>query len=414
MNVGTPNPTAFGVGMSPILTLNDGLLASYSSFEIIPKMFANLASIATGINTNGFMSEIYAIFNKDIIARARNATVTSVWSQANFLSYMTQMADCLQWFFTIKSILVNDCRFSSKREKIQDMITYQSKFEDWTNIVAKLDKLERVLFHSWFPPRLAQFILWFSQSYKAYDLEQSPIIRFFPTQTFLYDGTKAFDPVAIGTALDTHYTNVTSVTNTTIAALLGQIYPEGIIQSLPTCTALNVYDHNFTELFANQPILFVDQFNTNSNSGYPTSIAGSASDIPYYIPGHVEDTDGFVFAIQNVLYGSPYGVGGLASGLSSANTSLVSALSSTGMATNNNGSQFALTNGSNIWTRRDSVPSNLGCPSVHTLAKGAAAFAAYSAPPVGFQRVYFDTNQAPLVNNGYLMEWFFGFRDKVI
>jgi len=420
LNIGSKDKVLWSVGLKPTTTINEFFSSTYpSSGETIHKVFVNTGDMSLPYSTSAnstaynYLLEIFNVYYRDVLAVIRNTALSTAFTFAGFQDYIINTIQILQLYWALDSILCYDTRIGSEKDKNLTFIQYQSNFQDFTNIIQKKDYLEKIIKGLWFPPRYHQFIRWMFQNYKTSSLEQAAIIRFVPINGFLFDNSYAINMANIGSAMTTLITNFTTDTNAVrrlqIATALNQVYPDGRITSLPKSCAVPVYDVNFMELFINQPTNFTDETSASKNSVYPWGAAsGGLTDIPYFVLDDPLKVDGFVFATVPNCTATSYGSNGM--GYNPVWTNgLIWPFINAGMSLSNQSSKYVINNTTNVptMTRRSSNVACLGAPDCNNAIFNGTGYYATAYPLIGTQRVYYDNINAPIINQGYYMDWLF-------
>lgn len=416
INVGMDEKVTFSTTLKTAFMLNEYYGSDYSQTkDIIPKVFVDLASYGTGLANpdgyqDGFLNEIFNVYNRDVIGRAKSSQVTASWTLAKFKTYVAKMATALEFYYAIDSIMAYDIRQSKERDKNLTFIEYQQNFENFDQIVRYKDMLSKYIRGMWFPPRFSSLIRWTFQNFKVANLEQSAICRLVPGTEFVYDTSRTFDASRLNTKLNSIITDLSTSDNGNISSILSYIYPTGRINSLPLSTKIPFEDQNFTELITNRPCLFKDG---TTVSIFPYTTSGSTEDRVYYANRPPEQLDGFVSALHPMATGT-------ASGSNNIGTApvwiagLLQPFMPDGLtpAMNNICSRYVLDGKTKSMLGRVGIYNENAAPDcnlVDILPSGA--YAGTSGPLLGFQRVYFNNVKAPVANLGYFMDWLFNIKN---
>jgi len=426
LDKGIDQAPKFGTALKPTITLNEFRTDNinynkfgedYSRYAINIATFSEIyrdSGYSTHIAVAKYLPSIFARYYKDAMATVRNSALTTNFTQANFISYIGNVAQALEYYYTLDSILAFDSQLVKGRYRNLNVVKYQVNFGTF-NIIAAKDLLSKYIRGLWFPPKFASLIRWAYQHYRVSELETSPVLRLVPGPEFVYDTATAFSESTLTTNVTTIVGNISSASAVQTATVLNQCYPDGRIETLPGSYINSTYDPKFSELWVNMPTIFCDLNNSSNASIYPSVASGA--DYMYFLNSAPEDSDGAIFAMHSIHdaggSGAGYGTYGCATFAKANVTTGLIIPKISGLGTTNQSSKYTMLYTTNEWKYRCQPSYYAGMPDAHLVgATGIASTASttQSLASPGFQRVFYDNNTAPTINLGELLDWLFNLK----
>lgn len=347
---------------------------------------------------------LYNQMVKKVYATVRSKIVDS-FTFANFYNYIQLMTAALELFYATDAILSYT---STKEEKNTGIMQLQRRLTE-IDLFTSQNELRRLLKGYWFPEEFSKLIRWTFQIYKTSDTDQACNYMFIPNETYFYVANTMSPAAQIKLKVDYVIGELTTGTAaadyTKIVSVLGQSYPEGLIEGLPYSTNRAQYDPQHYEIFTNQPILYKDNLvdkvypfsATNSNIMYQRSCnPGVRSGLPFCLQHiHALETRDGVKSIDFLQCFTP-------TGYQSADVNLIC-----NKYTYCEGDVYrprilerALNESADIHQIKLSSNGTATTTIIYFKKSGVAS---------GFQRVYFDNAMAPLINLRDMMDALFKF-----
>lgn len=288
-----PDIPDFGPSYDPATTNFSGefrssLHVNLSNFSI---RFLNLSN--SGDTVSALCKTVTTIYDRisdDVFRDSRSNTV-SIWSYSNFTTYLYNVCRALEWISTLDSILGYEARDGVIN---QGLMGLKDRFNT-SKILTLRSDLRQNLLGKVFPPKFAEIIRWFYQNYQTSEIKYSPCYRYVPDDIFI---TKIASVDELETTINTVITNLSGSTNSQIGGALSKLYPSWVIKDIPGGYHDSLYDVHHSEMFMNEPIVFVDRkASTTTNCIYPNP-ASTTADIPYYTREMPSDTNGFAHILS--------------------------------------------------------------------------------------------------------------------
>lgn len=409
----------FNTDMRFTLGLNEHLGANYPlAMEVRPKVFINMANYRTAVNTagtvaNDWLKQAYYRVNRDVISKARNTSVTAAWTQTKWVTYNSDMINGLEaWYFLDSTRSIDASSTPGFRDKNATFMAYQQLFDDPV-ITKAMNTLQQTLNSMWCPPNLQKLIKATFQKYRVSPLEQAPLFMFASHAPFVYDGTKPFSASDVATMLDNASVSLKTADNANISSLLSTTYNSGIINSLGPSSKQTIYDPNFLEVFANQPMRLTNDLASNANHVFPFTVSGQITDIPYMINRKPEECDGFAYALHPTAIGTTVASSTLGV-FTSWKTAFFVPTVPTGLGAANMTSRYTLTADAATCVSRNSFTQNSSSPDAIQLQNQTTSYYPHCCPPDGWQRVYTNNVDGPRVNLEALMDYLWGFEIQTL
>lgn len=412
--------------------LDPNQVTDVSGSDVLNMLLINAASVSAAFSaSNSSNPTIYdahvQVFNQislDALNSARSGLI-SEFTLANFRSAMSAVAQALEYYYCLDSILSQNS-ISMAADDINRTADNYRAFFTTSDLFELRTKLQNCLKGCAFPPNYSQFIRWFYQTYKASDLSQAPQYRYVPGEEFLIVGnSRKGGTGALKTKIDALCAALPTYNK--LFALLANVYPVWSINKLPASCSSAVYDEQHHEIFVNEPLIFVDANVTYSGSSYSIHPVAynltnnGNNDIPYYQNKNPKNGDtGFPFACQTIVKINNT-TGNVA--LQTTWTGLKNFIALQG--TQNKGSNycnkfFFLTDSGSgeCYPRANNFKYIVGTGDAHsslsTTVGGTATTLLVSKANSNFQRVYFNNFNAPRVYTNVLIFNLFSLRPNVI
>lgn len=237
---------------------------------------------------------LYNLMVKKVYATVRSKIVDA-FTFANFYNYIQLMTAALELFYATDAILSYT---STKEDKNTGVMQLQRKLTE-IDLFTSQNELRRLLKGYWFPEEFSKLIRWTYQIYKTSDTAQACNYMFIPNETYFYVSAGMDPATQIKAKVDYiigELTTGTAATNyTKIVSVLGQSYPEGLIEGLPYSTNRAQYDPQHYEIFTNQPIMYKDDAD---DKVYPFS--ASNANIMYQRSCNTGVRSGMPFCLQHI------------------------------------------------------------------------------------------------------------------
>uniref|UniRef100_A0A2V0RIE0 Capsid protein n=1 Tax=viral metagenome TaxID=1070528 RepID=A0A2V0RIE0_9ZZZZ len=387
---------------------------SSSSGNNDSRFIINIAQYARNFNGQACSTAGYPVYDhyvilynqmvKKVYAVVRSKIVDA-FTFANFYNYIQLMTAALELFYTTDAILSYT---STKEEKNTGVMQLQRKLTE-IDLFTSQNELRRLLKGYWFPEKFSKLIRWTYQIYKTSDLDQACNYMFIPNEVYFYTSSSMDVATAIKAQTDHIIGELTTGTSASnyvkIVSVLGQVYPEGLIEGLPFSTNRATYDPQHYEVFTNQPVLYKDD---TTDKVYPFST--SDSNIVYQRSCDKGVRSGLPFCLQYInALETRDGVGSIdflscymPTAYQSDNVNLIT-------------NKYALTEGGYFRPRFGQYVLNESADAhvVHMAYTSSTTtntiYLKKSGPAPGFQRVYFDNAMAPLINLRDMMDALFEF-----
>lgn len=396
----------------PLAPVEQDVTASTGNSD--SRLMINLAQYARNYNGQTGSTAGYPVYDhyvilynqmvKKVYATVRSKIVDA-FTFANFYNYIQLMTAALELFYATDAILSYT---STKEEKNTGVMQLQRRLTE-IDLFTSQNELRRLLKGYWFPEEFSRLIRWTYQIYKTSDNDQACNYMFIPNETYFYISS-SMDPAAqIKAKVDFvigELTTGTAATNyTKIVSVLGQSYPEGLIEGLPYSTNRAQYDPQHYEIFTNQPILYKDDA---VDKVFPFS--ANDSNIMYQRSCNPGVRSGFPFCLQDIhALETRDGVGSIdffqcftPTSYQTDNVNFVS-----NKYTYCQGDFYrprfmerAVNESADIHLMKQSASSSTTTNSIYFKKSSVAS---------GFQRVYFDNAMAPLINLREMMDALFEF-----
>lgn len=425
----TPNETkvSFRIPVKDTVYVDPNQVTDISGSDVINMFFLNAATIAESFFVSNSVNPVaydaqYQIFNRmslDVLNSTRSGLISD-WTFANFRNAMGTVAEAVEFYYTLDSILSQNMVQKDVLNNNRTADNYRLFFST-SDVLELRTKLQNCLKGCWFPPNYSQFIRWFYQSYKTGTLNQSAQYRYIPGDEFLIvnntrKGSLATKITALCNALPTY---------NKIYALLANVYPEGSISVLPPSCSNAVYDEVHHEIYVNEPLIFVDANNTYTAGGpsysiYPVAYtlpSGQNNDIPYYQMVNPTNGDtGFPFACQTIVK------------ISTASGNVATTPIWTGLkcfialgGTQGQGSNYCnkfffinISGSGESYPRANNFKQIIGTGDAHNALNTGTSTILASKPNSNYQRVYFNNYNAPRVFTSVLVDNLFSLKPMVL
>lgn len=385
------------------------LMMNLSTFSRDPDGVGNSV---TGYPVYDYYRTIFAQLERKVLATVRSKIIDDFTFQ-NFYNYIQLVASSLELYYFLDSILSYR---SDTKDKNSGVLLMQTMFSD-AELFTLQNELRRALKAHWFPEKYSQLIRWTYQIYKTSDLNQACNYMFCPARSVVDFNSATGGDTA---TLDYYKSRVKSVTdrllNVTgtepfiarVASVLAQIFPTGTIEGLPLSCSTASYDPKHYEIFVNQPLTWLSVPGSTTLSYYPQML-GPLGEVVYGISCEPGDGSSFPFCLQHIISTSKeyttdffrtrwHSISGEGENDSNKWTLIkVDDTTGQGYKFHNRLSYRWYPNESADVHGYDADPET-GIPDRPN-----------SVPKSGFQRAYFDTPNAPLINLRSLMDNIFGF-----
>lgn len=344
------------------------------------------------------LNTIFVQMSKTVLATVRSKIVDE-FSFPNFYNYMQNVTQALEVYYTLDSLLSYTSDTDDKNSGVIDVQQLLTEVD----IFSAKNELLRALKGYWFPENYSQLIRWTYQVYKTSDNKQALNYMFFPSNDFIYSSTTERNAVAttVKDKVDALVATLTRGTNTLmyskIASILGQVYPEGIIRGLPLSCNTSSYDPIHYEIFVNQPVYFTEG---TVDTYYPSAgTSASPADVCYARACDPGQQSGFAFTMQSLITTDGYGGIEFFEAFRNNTTTAIHKTNKFFMFVSSNKYYFG---------GRNSYNAPHETADVHTVMTNsvneAGTIHKLSCPKSGYQRVFFDSVRAPLINLREMMD----------
>jgi len=402
---------------SPSLLRPDVASGPISGGETSPKFMVNLTSFGQALADsaanpvsyyNNFMLLLYNRWTVDVM-RITKGIVPSFWTKANLVSTLIAVVSALEYFYCLDSILSFQNVGVSGLTGSRTLEMYGNTFNLPQVLIAR-DNLRRYLQGTWCPPGISLMMRGFYQYYRTSNVAgQANIFRYVSDDDFVKD-------LDIPTSLGTNITNTVeafrvSLSQTVVVqtmGLLSNTHPFGIINGLPKSSIDAQFSENMLEVFVNEPSLYSDPNNTALQSVSPISYSGTINDIPYYACYNPSMLNGYNFALQFIAVTTA--TSGNAYATVSNYYGLRRMLAYTPGAAATLSNKFVFDASLSKFEPRSifAVANMVTGIDAHMVLNIGSVTTKISNAPLGWQRVYYDNQNAPSTLFNMLVSTIFG------
>jgi len=374
------------------------------------KLYVNLATfsrsnVGSGNSVSGY--PIYDYYNVIYSQMAKVAMsviqskLIDVFTFTNFYNYIHTLVTSLELYYHVDAILSYS---SNTDDKNSGIIELQRKLTE-ADVFTAQNELRRALKGYWFPEKYAQLIRWTYQIYKTSDLYQAPNYIFSPLQVTIYnDSTYDLASQYVG-FLNAFSADLTSGPSTNtyskLSSVLGKVWPGGVIRGFPLSANTAHYDPNHYEIFCNQPV-WVQEGNS-APFIYPSGDLNTQ--VVYARNCDPGERSGLPFVLQNIDAGSGATIDFFKT-LSFSIGADPDFVSNKYVMVAGTANDFAFYPRNNY----QMLPTQVADVHIVDLNRTTdTAQSQTSCAKSGFQRVYFDSAAAPLINIKTFMDIIFDF-----
>jgi hypothetical protein len=389
---------------SPSLLRPDVASGPLTLGENNPKLMINITTFAPAISENltntvpyykTFLNLLFNRWTTDIM-RITKGVVPSFWTLPNMTAMLVSVISALEYYFTLDSIIAFQNVGVSGMTGSRTLEIYGNSFNLPQILIAR-DNLRRYLQGTWCPPGLAMFIRGWFQYYRTSNIAgQANIFRYVSNDDFLKDVN---NPTVLGANITATVEafrvslSVASVVQT--MGLLSNTHPFGIINGLPKSSMDAAYNEDMVECFVNEPTIYCDTNAANAQCVTPISYASTINDISYYTMRNPSELNGYTFAMQCIPVtaassGFSYATAANYYGIRRMSTYTPGAVGSTG-------NKFIYDASTNTFVTRSmfNLANMITGADVHMVFSVNSVTTQVNNAPLGWQRVYYDNQNAP-------------------
>jgi len=402
---------------SPSLLRPDVASGLLTGGENNPKLMINTSSFSGALydrtsNTvpfyKAFFTLLYNRWTTDIM-RITRGVVPSFWSAANLGATLVAVIGALEYYYSLDSILAFQNIGVSGLTGSRTLEMYGNSFNQPQILIAR-DNLRRYLQGTWCPPGLSMFLRGWYQYYRTSNVAgQANIIRYVNNDDFLKDLTIPTSMSAnITASVEAYRLALSTDAVVQTIGLLSNTHPFGIINGLPKSSMDASFSEDMIEVFCNYPTIFADANATNGTSSTPISYNSTVNDISYYTNRDPGALNGYVFAMQTIPVTSAT-TGNLYPVLTSYYGLRKPVLYTPGTAgTLSNKFIYDATN--NVVSPRTmfSIPNMVTGADSHMVMSIGSVTTVVNNAPLGWQRVYYDNQNAPSTLFNMLVSTLYG------